>query len=75
MAKTDKELAVELAIATIAANPRIPYYSKTGVGQYTPQSVTRTYAVDEVQKMTKFYYDMLKDLDNFVPAPRGKSKV
>ena len=70
MSKTDKELAVELAVASIASRPRLSYNSRGG-----HESVTKPYTVDEVQKMTKMYYDMLNDIDNFIPNQKNKSKV
>ena len=45
MSKTDKELAVELAIATINANPRTKYTTTTAgletvVPSYEPKAIT-----------------------------------
>lgn len=56
--KSDKELAVEVAIAVINANQRIRYSKGNGV-----DSVTPSLNLDGVQNLIKNCYSAIKDLD------------
>lgn len=57
--KSDKELAVELVVAMIAANPRVVV--KTGVNTETGVPSIKQESVDT---LLKHYYQLISKLDN-----------
>ncbi len=59
MSKSDKELAVEVAIAVINANPRIKH-SKTGTGV---EGVVPSLSLESVENIIKSCYNTIKGLN------------
>ncbi|BBB89382.1 MAG TPA: hypothetical protein PKA28_18650 [Methylomusa anaerophila] len=60
MSEADKQLAVNLTIAIIAANPRTTYIKTAG----GVETLVPSLSIENIGGLVKHYYTLLKSLDN-----------